>query len=350
MPTKLFITGATGYIGGDAIYEIIHAHLEYDVTCLVRNSDKGAKVASQYAKVKLAYGTLEDVELLEKEAAAADIVLHCAHADDEGAAKALLRGLAAHPDDRPGFLIHTSGTGILLYKDMETKTFGEASSKIYDDWDGIGEVTSLPDSAPHRNVDKIVIAGGLDDASKIKTAVVAPPLIYGKGRGPDNQRSIQLPDLAMWTLKNKHGFQVGAGKAYWNNIHVADLSKLYLKLVEAAVAGGGKATWNEQGYYFSEQGEHQWGDISKLVALAAHKQGFIHSDEVVNLSAEEVAKLHPFAPMFWGANSRCKAIRARKLLGWSPTERTIQDEVPDAVHSEAAALGLVEGHAAKVAG
>ena len=273
-----------------------------------------------------------------------------ADADHEEAAKALLRGLAAHPDDRPGYLVHTSGTGILLFKDMETKTFGEASAKVYDDWDGIGEVTSLPDSAPHRNVDKIVIDGGLEHATKVKTAIVAPPVIYGKGRGPDNQRSIQLPDLAKWTLKNKHGFQIGAGKAYWNSVHVADLSKLYLKLVEAAASGGGKATWNDQGYYFVEQGEHQWGDISKLVASAAHKQGFIHSDDVVSLSAVEIAKLHPWGAMLWGANSRCKAIRARKLLGWSPTERTIQEEVPDAVHSEAVALGLVEGHAAKVAG
>ena len=227
---------------------------------------------------------------------------------------------------------------------------GEASSKVYDDWDGLGEVISFPDSAPHRNVDKIVIGGGSEDASKIKTAVVAPSVIYGKGRGPDNQRSIQLPDLAMWTLRNKHGFQVGAGKAYWNSIHVADLSKLYLKLTEAAVAGGGKATWNEEGYYFAEQGEHQWGDISKLVASAALKQGFIHSDEVVSLLPVEIEKLHPWGPLLWGTNSRSKAIRARKLLGWSPTERTIQDEVPDTVHSEAVALGLVEGHAAKVAG
>jgi len=277
-----------------------------------------------------------------------DIPLDCAHADHEGAAKALLKGLAAHPEDRPGFLIHTSGTGILLYTDLQTKTFGEASSKIYDDWDGLGEMTSFPDSAPHRNVDKIFIAGGLENTPKIKTAVVAPPIIYGKGRGPDNQRSMQLPDLAMWTLKNKHGFQVGAGKAYWNSIHIADLSKLYLKLVEAAVAGGGKASWNEEGYYFVGQTEIQWGDISKLVASAALKQGYIHSDEVVSLLPVEAEKLHPWGPLLWGANSRCRAIRANKLLGWSPTERTIQNEVPDAVHSEAVALGLVEGHAAKV--
>ena len=71
----LHSTGSTGYIGGDALYEIVQAHPEYDVTCLVRNSDKGAKVGSQYAKVKLVYGTLDDAELLEEAARKADIVL-----------------------------------------------------------------------------------------------------------------------------------------------------------------------------------------------------------------------------------------------------------------------------------
>jgi N-acetyl-gamma-glutamylphosphate reductase len=46
-------TGATGYIGGDALYALLDAHpeLEADVTCLVRNSDRGAVVVKQYPKV-----------------------------------------------------------------------------------------------------------------------------------------------------------------------------------------------------------------------------------------------------------------------------------------------------------
>lgn len=41
----------------------------------MRNSDKGAQIASQYPTVKLVYGSLDDVELLEREAQKADIVL-----------------------------------------------------------------------------------------------------------------------------------------------------------------------------------------------------------------------------------------------------------------------------------
>jgi N-acetyl-gamma-glutamylphosphate reductase len=72
--TRLFILGATGYIGGDALYAVVQAHPEYEITALVRNSDKGAVVAKEYAKVKLVYGDLDSVELIEEESKKADIV------------------------------------------------------------------------------------------------------------------------------------------------------------------------------------------------------------------------------------------------------------------------------------
>lgn len=104
------------------------------------------------------------------------------------------------------------GAGILCWQDIERKSYGEAASKVYDDWDGIQELTSLPDYAPHRNVDKAVLTAGTENSSVLKTAIVCPPMIYGKGNGPGNQRSVQMPDLARLTLTLKKGFHVGAGK------------------------------------------------------------------------------------------------------------------------------------------
>ena len=97
---------------------------------------------------------------------------------------------------------------------MERKTYGEAATKVYDDWDGVRELTSLPDFAPHRNVDKIVLAAGTETARPLRTAIVCPPTIYGKGRGPGSQRSIQMPELTKSILQEKEGFQVGAGKTF----------------------------------------------------------------------------------------------------------------------------------------
>ena len=232
---------------------------------------------------------------------------------------------------------------------MERQIYGEASSKVYNDWDGIEEVTSLPDFALHRNVDKVILAAGSED-STVRTAIVCPPTIYGRGRGPVNQRSIQVPELARSTFEKKHGIQVGAGKAYWTNVHVHDLSDVYLKLVEAAVAGGGGATWGKEGYYFAENGEHVWGDISKAVAEQAHKQGFIPSAEVKTLPDAEIEEVTKFGTILWGTNSRCKAVRARKVLGWVPTGESIEDDMPKTVAHEAELRGLVQHHAAKVAG
>lgn len=272
-----------------------------------------------------------------------------ASADEEVALGALVRGLATHSPDHPGYLIHTSGTGILCFGDLERKTFGEASTKVFDDWDGIGEVTSLPDTAPHRKADKIVLAAAADHESRVRTAIVCPPCIYGKGRGPGNQRSIQMPDLAKCTLQEKNGFKVGEGLTLWTNIHVHDLSDCYLKLVEAAVSGGGKATWDKEGYYFTENGQHVWGHMSKLIAEDAKKKGLIPSDEITSISADEAGRLRQYGFLLWGANSRCMAIRARKLLGWSPT-KVIEDVVSEVVDMEARSLGLTQGHAAKVTG
>lgn len=151
----------------------------------------------------------------------------------------------------------------MCFEDKERKTFGEESSKVYDDWEGVAEVTSLPDAAPHRLNDKLILGA---DGPSLRTAIVCPPTIYGLGRGPGNRRGHQLNELARCTLERREGFMVGKGKTRWCNVHLYDLSKCYVSLVQAALKGGGDASWGKEGYYFTENGEHVWGDISKLVA------------------------------------------------------------------------------------
>jgi hypothetical protein len=111
--------------------------------------------------------------------------LDWANCDHEASASAIVKGLSSR--STPGFLIHTSGTGILTYADVARGSYGTPSTKVYNDWDGVSEVTSLPDEAWHRKVDKIVLAAG----DNVKTAIVCPPTIYGPGRGPGNTYSDQ---------------------------------------------------------------------------------------------------------------------------------------------------------------
>lgn len=160
--------------------------------------------------------------------------------------------------------------------------------------------------------------------------------------------STEAYNLAKAVLKEKKGFQVGSGTNVWHQIHVHDLSDLYLLLGEAAVAGGGKASWGSEGYYLAENGPFQWTEIAHAVAKAAHHQGFIHSDQVESLTAEEVEKIFPVGSILVGSNSKGDSLRAKKLLGWKPHRRSLKNEISDIVATEAKAQGLVQGHAAKV--
>jgi hypothetical protein len=46
-----------------------------------------------------------------------------------------------------------------------------------------------------------------------KTALIFPPIIYGKGNGPVNQRSIQIPELSRVAIQTRQTVQVGKGES-----------------------------------------------------------------------------------------------------------------------------------------
>jgi N-acetyl-gamma-glutamylphosphate reductase len=75
MTVKIFLTGATGYIGGDALYQLHQSHPEYEYALLIRSQEKADKVLETYPKARIVIGGLDDSETLEREAAQADIVI-----------------------------------------------------------------------------------------------------------------------------------------------------------------------------------------------------------------------------------------------------------------------------------
>ncbi|KAL4977568.1 hypothetical protein BDW66DRAFT_158688 [Aspergillus desertorum] len=285
-PPKVFLTGSSGYVGGDLLYALLSAHPDWEssITLLLRNTSYAATFKSAYPKINLFFASHKDKAAIAEEVAKHDLVLHFAlSADHLPSAEAIVSGLEARGG---GIYIHTSGTD------------------IFDDWEGIGEVRSLPDAAPHRNVDKFVLSSGSD---ALKTAIICPSTVYGTGRGLISQRSAQIPNLAKLVLQPKKGLQLSDGKTFWNCVHVYDLSRLYVRLIEEATSGG-EVTWNEEGYYLVESGTYFWGDIS-----------------------EESQRKH---------TALAKTVRARKLLGWSPVERPVEEEIPTIVLAEARFLGL----------
>ncbi|KAI0877026.1 nucleoside-diphosphate-sugar epimerase [Hypoxylon argillaceum] len=336
MPTKIFLTGATGqrYIGGEALYSIHQAHPDFEFTLLVRSEEKAKLISPQYPNAKFVYGNLDDSEVIEKAAAAADIVVHTADSSDNlPSARAIAAGLSkGHTDEAPGYWIHVCGTGILQWYDWDHNRYGQPPlpEQKYHDIDDIDRILTIPHHAYHRDCDEIVL--GANNLSGVKTLIVGPPLIYGPGRGPVNQRSIQAYNMARYTLEN--GFapiMSGEGSPEWDNVHIHDLGAFFALAVDAALDPEKKRNpeiFGPRAYFFLENGTHTWREVATQIAEEAKKQGYIPE-----------AKTQEGDYKSYGANSKSVAARAKKYLGWEPHGRSLKDEIPDIVASEAKILG-----------
>ncbi|KAJ5625472.1 hypothetical protein N7510_001781, partial [Penicillium lagena] len=298
-------TGVTGYIGGDILATLTAKHPEFSYSVLIRSAEKGDQVKAQYPAIRVVHGDLDDSALLERESASADIVLHNADASDHvGSAKAIAAGLVAgHTKENPGYWLHTGGTGILTFEDSDKGEYGNPSDKVYDDWDGVEELLNLPDHAFHRNVDQLVLDAAAKYADVLKVAL--------RGR--------QVYELANVTLRLKKGPIIGAGKSIWNNVHVHDLSDVYVLLVDAAIAG---------------RSDTLLGELAQTTAEVAAKLGYLPEAKAEPIDLESAKQYAGFESLSWGMNSRGRALRARKILGWKPYRPSLVEELPEILRNE----------------
>jgi len=331
MAKQVFITGATGYIGGTILNELVQNHSsEYEVIALVRSEASAAKVKAAGASVIL--GTYDQPELLVKAAQTSDIIIHTGDsADHAGSAQAILQGIAQRPSSsRPVIYIHTSGTGVIsdpYHGDVESK-------KIYDDLKP-EDIDALDPNQPHRKIDIFVRDKAKELQDKSKTVIILPPNIYGIGTGPVNQISIQTPSLIRFALKYRFTPQNGPGVNWWNNVHVQDLGRGYVALLKE-LEKSGVLGWN--GYWFAETEEHQWKDIYATLGKVMYAKGLVDSPEPTSPGArlgfktdyEAISSISGEIYDAWGSNSRGRASRLR-ALGWKKEEK---DGVLESIDSE----------------
>ncbi|PWY81555.1 NAD(P)-binding protein [Aspergillus sclerotioniger CBS 115572] len=333
--TKVFITGVTGYIGGDVLSQL---HLQYpDIVfrVLVRTADKGKRIQAQYPGVQLLFGDLSNPTLLQQESADADIIIHCADASDNVvAANAIVTGiLQGHNPQKPAYWIHTSGAGIFSYLDTDAQTYGMARDDVFDDWYGIQRILNIPDHAFHRNVDKIVLDAARAHPDVLRAAIISPTTVYGIGRGPCSQRSRQVYELARTALRRGKAPYISPGQSFGCNVHIHDLTDLYIRFFQAALDRT-EGLWGSDAYFVAENGEHRWSDVARSIANVAVAEGYLSRVEMAPLSFEDAKALAGFEAASWGLNVRCCAIRARKLLGWQPSSLSLEDELPRIVRDE----------------
>ncbi|KAI1309163.1 hypothetical protein EDD11_004125 [Mortierella claussenii] len=350
-PLRGFITGVTGYIGSTAIHQLLTTSpdlaKQFTFRALVRSQEKAERDIRPLG-IEPVIGSLDDVELLEKEAANADVVLSLADADHLASVQAILKGLLHRPRPEGGrkrpILIHTSGTGVLL-----DNAYGSLSSEtIYYDND-VGQLSTLGPKQPHRNVDLEITSSKL--IGQVDTYIVAPPAIYGKGTGPGNPHSIQIPRQVATSLKHKQALQIGQGLNYWSKVHVVDLAHLYIALLERAIqephddaelarvkqANPDYAALpkNDDAYYFVvEEGDFKFGEVAQEIAKVFKELGISDSGTVKGTTPEEESTYWPKNSGFLlGGNSRSRAAKGEQILGWRPKHTTsdfkahIRDEV-----------------------
>ncbi|KAF2815820.1 NAD(P)-binding protein [Mytilinidion resinicola] len=328
MGSNVLLTGGTGYIGGTVLDTLATTHPEYNLTVLLRTVPNGFQ--ERYPGVKIVRGGYDNFDIIANAVSQSNVVVHSGDSDHEGSIKAIIAGLLRRSSK--SFLIHLSGTGII--SDWRDPTYmGRLNPKVWSDVSDIDAITSLPDSALHRNVDKIIQSAAVAHGDILKTAIVCPPDIYGTGRGLVRTRSVYMPVFLEESVKLGATFYAGDGTNTRSWVHIEDLMIIYLKLVEAALTGGGNADWGLQGYYFAATHEASQLDIAKAAGSILHKHGILKTEDPQRVTSGQVNTMmerfnYPgIATYMFAANSRSTAERAKKLFEYEAKASTLWENI-----------------------
>lgn len=108
---------------------------------------------------------------------------------------------------------------------------------------------------------------------------------------------------------------------------------VYVRLVEAAANGGSDAEWGLKGYYFCSSQEASQYDIAVAAGKVLKKLGVVQDEQPKQRSVEEVAGMlgqygvKDIALYMYAANSRTRADRAEKVLGYKPQAPSIWESL-----------------------
>lgn len=263
---RIFVTGATGYIGSAVVRELIDAG--HKVIGLTRSDNGAAKLKESGAEVHL--GSLEDLDSLRSGAAIADGVIHLAfgHNFSEFA-----RSL-----DTDLRVIETIGEVL------------EGSGKPF-------VTTAHANGTASDNATMALAKCG------VRTSIVLlAPSVHGEGdKG-------FVPGLINIAREKGLSAYVGDGSNRWPAVHRLDAARLFRLALEAAPAGSQLDGVGDEGVPFR--------DIADVIGRHLNLP-------VVSISREEADAHFGFLGAFAALDFHRSSLHTQELLNWRPVHPTL---------------------------
>ncbi len=160
------------------------------------------------------------------------------------------------------------------------RSFSDRDKDIYD----YEKEIEVVEPYGQRTADVTVIETG--DLYNVRTNIVMPPTVYGRGEGAFKRESHQIPTLIRNAIESGRAEYLESDAKQIGNVHVADLASLYV-LILAAVLRGDDVPNGRNGYYFANTGAHEWEGLAKEIALAGTELGVVESRTPRPISLEE---------------------------------------------------------------
>lgn len=281
---KVFVTGATGFLGSAIVPELINAG--HQVLGLTR-SDKGAEALTA-AGAQAHRGDLEDLKSLRSGAAQSDGVIHCAFDHDfsnfvancEKDRRAIeVLGAELQGSDRP--LIITSGTG------MGSAAPGQPATEEHFD---------AGNPNPRKASEE---AGASVAATGVNVSVVRLPQVHDTVK-----QGLITPFIELSHEKGVCAY-VGDGLNRWPAAHVLDVARLYRLALEKREAGARYHAVAEEGVPVQ--------DIAEVVGRGLKVP-------VVSIPQEEAGAHFGWLAMFAALDLPASSALTQEWLGWKPVQ------------------------------
>jgi len=288
---RVFVTGASGFIGSAVVKELIaNGH---EVLGLARSDASAAKIAAAGAKVHP--GSIEDLDSLKSGAAASDGVIHTAFIHDfsnfpancekdRQAIEAMSSTLAG--SDRP--LIISSGIGLLSSNLISSGRLATEDDK---------PESSTPRVASEEAATALAARG-------VKVAAMRlPPTVHGEG---DYHGFV--PRLIATAREKGVSAYIGDGTNRWPAVHRLDAALAFRLALEKGAQQPHYHAVDDEGVPTKQIAEH----IGRHLNLP-----------VVSISLEEATAHFGFLGHFYGRNVPASSKQTRDWLGWRPTHLSL---------------------------